>query len=86
MGASKYNPIFEFDCKVLSQNDQMVVSSIAGHMMNLDFPENYKYISGFCKKRSNWNTVDPIELFTAPVEKSVRADMKAVYSEIYFRL
>ena len=52
--------------------------------MNLDFPENYKYISGFCKKHSNWNTVDPIELFTAPVEKSVRADMKAVYSEIYF--
>lgn len=29
---------------------------------------------------SNWNTVDPIELFTAPIERTVRNDMKVVYS------
>ena len=29
----------------------------------------------------NWNFVDPFDLFTAPVEKLVRSDMKVVYSK-----
>ena len=29
----------------------------------------------------NWNAVDPFDLFTAPVEKLVRSDMKVVYSK-----
>lgn len=71
-GLSKFNPIFEFHCQVLSQDDQMVFSSMAGHMMNLDFSQEY----------SNWNNVDPFVLFTAPVYKTVKDDMKQIYQQI----
>lgn len=42
-GESQYNPIFEFRCHVLSQSDDMVFSSMTGHMMELEFPEAYQY-------------------------------------------
>lgn len=39
----------------------MVFTSVAGHMMAIDFPENYK----------QWQNHDPIVLFQAPIVKYV---------------
>lgn len=42
------------------------MTSILGHMLNLEFPKNYK----------NWQAINPIELFTAPLEKCLISDDK----------
>ncbi len=39
----------------------MVVTAVAGHLMNIDFPGEYR----------SWHGVDPIRLFDAPVQKDV---------------
>ncbi|GMF10670.1 unnamed protein product [Phytophthora lilii] len=42
----------------------MVVTSVTGHIMELDFDASVR----------GWHSCDPVELFTAPVVKRVRAD------------
>jgi hypothetical protein len=39
----------------------MVVTSVAGHLQGVKFPDQY----------SNWSGSDPVVLFEAPVEKYV---------------
>ena len=39
----------------------MIVTSVTGHLMNFSFPIKYK----------NWDSCDPIDLFSVPVEKKV---------------
>ncbi len=41
----------------------MVFTSVLGHLMELDFVQPYR----------NWNGCRPLDLFTCPVEKKVRA-------------
>ncbi|KAJ3425781.1 DNA topoisomerase 3-alpha [Anaeramoeba flamelloides] len=60
-GKSKYNPIWEFDHYFNNQKCRMVVTSVSGHLMKLDFPQQYQ----------SWNMIDPLELFEAPVERFV---------------
>lgn len=43
----------------------MIVTSVVGHMMELDFGPAYKA----------WNGRSPISLFDAPLEKSVKQVM-----------
>lgn len=63
-GFSKYNALFEFPYQIRGQQSQMVVTSVIGHIMELDFEASVR----------SWNSCDPVELFTAPVSKRIRSD------------
>ena len=43
----------------------MITTSVRGHLANQDFPPEY-----------GWSKVDPLELFSAPIETSYRDDLK----------
>lgn len=78
MGPSQYNPIFSFKLQFQGrvrrdggghggeltplQDADFHVTSIAGHLMECDFPNVY---------HRKWGQCDPVELFTAPVAKFV---------------
>ncbi|KAG3169639.1 DNA topoisomerase 3-alpha [Phytophthora idaei] len=63
-GFSKYNALFEFPYQIRGQQVQMVVTSVIGHIMELDFDASVR----------SWHSCDPVELFTAPVTKRIRSD------------
>lgn len=64
-GYSHYNPIFEIEsCPFRNTNVSMVITSVAGHLMELEFDSNYK----------SWNSCSPLDLFQAPVKKSVKKE------------
>lgn len=46
----------------------MVMTSVSGHLLRLEFPIQYK----------GWNTCPPEELFSAPVEKSCPPDYEQI--------
>lgn len=58
-GKSQYNKIYEFQCQVLNQQCQMVMTSVSGHLLNYDFTSDF----------TKWNSCLPVELFDAPVVK-----------------
>lgn len=60
-GLSKFNKIYEFGFCLNGVPVNMVMTSVSGHLMNLDFPPGYKA----------WHTSDPLALFDAPVKKVV---------------
>ncbi|KAL5473608.1 hypothetical protein EMCRGX_G028112 [Ephydatia muelleri] len=60
-GFSKFNKIYEFDdFNILGENCTMVVTSVSGHLMELDFDAAYR----------SWNNCSPVTLFTAGVRKT----------------
>uniref|UniRef100_M4C198 DNA topoisomerase n=1 Tax=Hyaloperonospora arabidopsidis (strain Emoy2) TaxID=559515 RepID=M4C198_HYAAE len=63
-GFSKYNALFDFPYQIRGQQVQMVVTSVTGHMMELDFDPSVR----------SWYSCDPVELFSAPVTKRIRND------------
>ncbi|GAA0138254.1 DNA metabolism protein [Lithospermum erythrorhizon] len=63
-GRSRYNKIFEFDYVIRGQHFQMAFTSVTGHLMELEFDDRYR----------KWYSCDPIELYHAPVLKSVPQD------------
>ena len=64
----------------------MVVTSLAGHMMELDFPEQFRYFFVLAFILRKWNSVDPIQLFSLEVYKSVKEDMKQIYRNCWIEL
>ncbi|XP_023945939.1 DNA topoisomerase 3-alpha [Bicyclus anynana] len=58
-GLSQYNKIYEFDVEVLGNKSQMVMTSVSGHLLSLDFVSAYR----------SWRTCNPLSLFDAPVYK-----------------
>lgn len=58
---SQYNANWDFGYTMAGQHVQMVMTSVAGHLMELDFPASHK----------GWRSCSPVELFVAPVHKSV---------------
>lgn len=58
-GLSQYNKIYEFDTEVNGQRAQMVMTSVSGHLLGLDFIGTYK----------SWQACSPLMLFEAPVAK-----------------
>lgn len=46
---SQYNPIYEFDIQFRNQPAKMHFTSVTGHIMNFEFPPQYK----------EWRSVDP---------------------------
>ncbi|PKI79440.1 hypothetical protein CRG98_000187 [Punica granatum] len=63
-GRSRYNKIFEFDYNIRGQPCRMLVTSVTGHMMELEFEERYR----------KWHSCDPADLYRAPVRKFVPQD------------
>ena len=50
-------PVHEFSGSFLNRNAFIRVTSVTGHVFSTDFPAQYQ----------NWDAIDPIELFDAPV-------------------
>ena len=70
-GHSQYNHIFEINQCEFGQNRsrcKMNVTSVTGHMMELEFPPEYK----------QWSSVPAIELFDLPTKKSVKEEGKNI--------
>ncbi|KAJ1407144.1 putative DNA topoisomerase III alpha [Ochromonadaceae sp. CCMP2298] len=64
-GFSPYNPIFEINhCLFKNQPAKMTMTSVTGHLMEIEFNGAYK----------GWTSCQPLDLFTAPLEKSVKKE------------
>ena len=58
-GFSKFNMIYEFNYSILGNNNvQMVMTSVSGHLLNLEFTSSYR----------GWRQCSPLALFDAPVQ------------------
>jgi len=60
-GRSRYNKIFEFDYAINGQPCRMLMTSVIGHLMELEFADRYR----------KWHSCDPADLYQAPVMKHV---------------
>lgn len=58
-GLSKYNKIYQFKANVMGQDCEMVMTSVSGHLLALEFSGTYR----------TWQTCSPLSLFDAPVFK-----------------
>jgi len=67
-GHSPYNFIFEVACDFLGRNTSMKITSVSGHMMELEFEPQYK----------GWKSCRPEELFTAPISKTVKRESEGI--------
>ncbi|XP_056168081.1 DNA topoisomerase 3-alpha isoform X3 [Syzygium oleosum] len=63
-GRSRYNKVFEFDYSIRGRHCRMLVTSVTGHLMELDFDDRFR----------KWHSCDPAVLFAAPVRKAVPQD------------
>lgn len=52
-------PVHEFHGRFEGQSARIRVTSVTGHVFSTDFPGQY----------SNWEAVDPVDLFKAPTRK-----------------
>ena len=59
--SSKYNPLFFFPYNINGTPCEMVFTSVSGHLLELDFLPQHK----------KWRGCNPVELYTAPVQKLV---------------
>ena len=53
----KSPPVYEFDGVFLNKSSTIRVTSVAGHVFSVDFPPKYQ----------SWESVDPFDLFQAPI-------------------
>ncbi|KAG7607197.1 DNA topoisomerase 3-alpha [Arabidopsis thaliana] len=67
-GRSRYNKIFEFDYAINGQPCRMLMTSVIGHLMELEFADRYR----------KWHSCDPADLYQAPVMKHVPEDKKDI--------
>ncbi|KAJ1298658.1 hypothetical protein BS78_01G470500 [Paspalum vaginatum] len=67
-GRSPYNRVFEFNYVINGRACRMLVTSVTGHLMELEFEDRFR----------RWQSCDPAELFHAPVRKSVPQDKQAI--------
>eukprot|EP00667_Euglena_gracilis_P005722 EG_transcript_5767 len=67
-GISQYNAVFEFEAPVRGVQVRMLVTSVSGHLMNCEFPEDFK----------KWESCPPLALFDAPVVKFVTAESEPI--------
>ncbi|KAJ0981608.1 hypothetical protein J5N97_009863 [Dioscorea zingiberensis] len=63
-GRSRYNRVFEFDYSIRGQRCHMLMTSVTGHLMELEFEDRYR----------KWHSCDPADLYHAPVRKHVPQD------------
>jgi DNA topoisomerase-3 len=58
-GESQYNKIYEFNLQLFGKSCQMVMTSVSGHLLALEFVQQYK----------GWHSCSAEELFSAEVVK-----------------
>eukprot|EP00899_Mesostigma_viride_P001798 jgi/Mesvir1/11619/Mv00025-RA.1 len=63
-GFSQYNRIFTFQYAIRGVPCEMVVTSVTGHLMEIDFIERYR----------KWSSCPPVALYDAPILKKVAGD------------
>ncbi|KAI4326150.1 hypothetical protein MLD38_031490 [Melastoma candidum] len=63
-GRSRYNKVFEFGYSIRGQPCHMIMTSVTGHVTELDFDDRFR----------KWNSCDPADLFHAPIRKAVPQD------------
>jgi DNA topoisomerase-3 len=61
-GKSQFNPIHEFQYNLRGRNCKMLVTSVSGHLLDMDFPKPYNKL---------WHKCSPIELFDMEIETTV---------------
>lgn len=71
-GRSRYNKVFEFEYSIRGQPCHMMMTSVTGHVTELDFDERFR----------KWNSCDPADLFHAPIRKSVPQVIRFNYFSI----
>uniref|UniRef100_A0AC34FQ20 DNA topoisomerase n=1 Tax=Panagrolaimus sp. ES5 TaxID=591445 RepID=A0AC34FQ20_9BILA len=67
-GRSVYNKIYRFDCQFRGQMAQFAMTSVSGHLLNLEFPPAYK----------QWRQESIRELFEAPVQRNINQNMQGI--------
>eukprot|EP00897_Mesotaenium_endlicherianum_P006293 jgi/Mesen1/5692/ME000288S04901 len=67
-GRSRYNKVFEFGYTIGGQQCNMAMTSVAGHLMEMDFEDQYR----------KWHSCDPAQLYDLPVRKKVPEDKLAL--------
>lgn len=65
---AQYNPIWEFGYTIQGTPCDMMFTSVAGHLMSLEFLPQFR----------NWRGCRPLELYEAPIRKSVPQDKEAM--------
>eukprot|EP00112_Aurelia_sp_Birch-Aquarium-sp1_P006025 Seg1673.6 transcript_id=Seg1673.6/GoldUCD/mRNA.D3Y31 product="DNA topoisomerase 3-alpha" protein_id=Seg1673.6/GoldUCD/D3Y31 len=58
-GYSKFNKIYEFNFNILNANSKMMMTSVSGHLLDIDFAGTYR----------TWQGCSPVALFDAPVDR-----------------
>ncbi|KAK7791153.1 hypothetical protein R5R35_013322 [Gryllus longicercus] len=58
-GFSKFNKIYEFEYMLFGQKCDMIMTSVSGHLLGLEFVGSYRH----------WRSCNPLSLFDAPVVK-----------------
>ena len=61
MCSSNFNPVYTFPYAIHGAPCNMVFTSVAGHLMELEFGEAHR----------KWHACNPVELYSAPVYKRV---------------
>nr|XP_047132275.1 DNA topoisomerase 3-alpha isoform X2 [Hydra vulgaris] len=67
-GFSKFNKIYEFEYKIFNCNCNMIMTSVSGHLIDLDFGGGY----------NKWNQCAPVALFEAPICRFVPDNFKDI--------
>ncbi|GAB1608228.1 hypothetical protein Ahia01_001107000 [Argonauta hians] len=63
-GRSVYNKIYEFQYQLFNKNCTMVMTSVSGHLLGMEFTGIYK----------KWTMCNPVSLFDANIEKYCPSD------------
>ncbi|KIW01216.1 hypothetical protein, variant 1 [Verruconis gallopava] len=66
------NYVFDYTFGPPWGQSSVTFTSVAGHLVSQDFPARYK----------QWSAFDPLELFEAPIEKSIADDKKVIADNI----
>jgi hypothetical protein len=72
-GLSTFNKIYEFECNIFNQRCQMIMTSVSGHLLQLEFTGSYR----------NWQACSPMSLFDAPVKKYCPQDYQQIKVFVY---
>ncbi|GIY15305.1 DNA topoisomerase 3-alpha [Caerostris extrusa] len=67
-GRSVYNKIYEFNYNIFNQNCQMIMTSVSGHLLNMEFTGAYK----------SWQLCNPVVLFEAPIVTQCMPDYQGI--------
>lgn len=63
-----YNKIYQFECQLQGRQRKMIMTSVSGHLLSLEFVGNYK----------KWQACRPADLFDAPVQKTCPPEFEPI--------